>query len=141
MRHPNIVQVHDFCEEEDAYYMVMEFIQGRNLKRLIRAEGQIRPIRRAVEIIDQVAEALHYAHAQRLIHRDIKPENIMISEDGLPILMDFGIAKLLTESTQLTQTGFGVGTPAYMAPEQAMALPEIGPAADFILCRWFSTRC
>ncbi len=110
--------------------MVMEYVQGENLKQFVQKEGKIRPIRRAVEIADQVADALHYAHSQGLIHRDIKPENIMINEEGLPILMDFGIAKLLTMNTQLTQTGLSIGTPAYMAPEQAKALPEIGATAD-----------
>lgn len=130
LRHPNIVQIHDFGEQDDAYYMVMEFIEGQDLKRIVKAEGKLRPIRRSLELIDQVADALHYAHSRGLIHRDIKPENIMVNEEGLPILMDFGIAKLLTANTQLTQTGMGIGTPAYMAPEQAKALPEIGPAAD-----------
>lgn len=130
LRHTNIVQIHDFGEQDDAYYMVMEFVEGQDLKRIIKSEGKIRPIRRALQIVDQVADALHYAHSRGLIHRDIKPENIMINEDGLPILMDFGIAKLLTANTQLTQTGMGIGTPAYMAPEQAKALPEIGPTAD-----------
>lgn len=130
LRHSNIVQIHDFGEQDDAYFMVMEFIEGQDLKRIIKSEGKIRPIRRPLELINQVADALHYAHSRGLIHRDIKPENIMINEDGLPILMDFGIAKLLTANTQLTQTGMGIGTPAYMAPEQAQALPEIGPTAD-----------
>lgn len=130
LRHPNIVQIHDFGEQDDSYFMVMEFVEGKDLKRIIKDEGKIRPIRRALEIVDQVADALHYAHSRGLVHRDIKPENIMINEDGLPILMDFGIAKLLTAKTQLTQTGMGIGTPAYMAPEQAKALPEIGPTAD-----------
>lgn len=130
LRHTNIVQIHDFGEQDDAYYMVMEFVEGQDLKRIIKSEGKIRPIRRPLELINQVADALHYAHSRGLIHRDIKPENIMINEDGLPILMDFGIAKLLTANTQLTQTGMGIGTPAYMAPEQAQALPEIGPTAD-----------
>lgn len=130
LRHPNIVQIHDFGEQDDAYYMVMEFVEGQDLKRVIKAEGKLRPIRRSLQLIEQVADALHYAHSRGLIHRDIKPENIMLNEDGLPILMDFGIAKLLTANTQLTQTGMGIGTPAYMAPEQAQALPEIGPPAD-----------
>jgi tRNA A-37 threonylcarbamoyl transferase component Bud32/plastocyanin len=130
LRHPNIVQIHDFGEQDDAYYMVMEFVEGQDLKRVVKSEGKIRPIKRCLQLIEQVADALHYAHSRGLIHRDIKPENIMINEDGLPILMDFGIAKLLTANTQLTQTGMGIGTPAYMAPEQAQALPEIGPPAD-----------
>jgi serine/threonine protein kinase len=130
LRHPNIVQVQDFGDHDDSFFMVMEYIDGENLKEVIHREGKIRPIHRAVKITEQMADALHYAHSQGLIHRDIKPENIMLNDEGLPILMDFGIAKLLNMNTQLTQTGLSIGTPAYMAPEQAKALPEIGAPAD-----------
>jgi len=130
LRHPNIVQIHDFGTEDGNFYMVMEFIEGNDLKDLLKKEGRIRPISKVVDIIRQVASALDYAHKRNLIHRDIKPDNIMLNNEGLPILMDFGIAKLLTESTQLTQTGMGIGTPAYMAPEQAKAIGELGPTAD-----------
>ena len=131
LRHPNIVQVHDFGLQDDSFYMVMEFVEGKNLKQLLEAEGQIRPIERALKIVSQVAAALEYAHEHDLVHRDIKPDNIMLrEEDGTAILMDFGIAKLLTADTQLTQKGLGIGTPAYIAPEQATAQADIGPAAD-----------
>ncbi len=130
LRHPNIVQVHDFGLQDESFYMVMEFVEGRNLKQVLEAEGRIRPIERALKIVIQVAAALEYAHGHDLVHRDIKPDNIMLSEDGTPILMDFGIAKLLTAETQLTQQGLGIGTPAYIAPEQATAQADIGPAAD-----------
>src|SRR5262245_50751747 len=130
LRHPNIVQVHDFGSHNGAYYMVMEFIEGRDLKKVLAAEGRIRPIGRAVALVQRIASALEYAHARGLIHRDIKPENVMVTANGEPILTDFGIAKLVTSSVQLTQTGFGIGTPAYMAPEQAQGLAEVGPQAD-----------
>ena len=130
LRHPNIVQVHDFGTHDNSCYMVMEFIEGEDLRRWLRTRGQIRPIQEAVDIVVQVANALEYAHARGLIHRDIKPENIMITPNGQPILMDFGIAKILTGATQLTQTGAAVGTPAYMAPEQALAPQDIGPPVD-----------
>jgi len=94
------------------------------------AEGEIRPIRRAVDLVQQIAGALEYAHDRGLVHRDIKPENVMITVTGAPILTDFGIAKLVTSATHLTQTGFGIGTPAYMSPEQAQGDPDVGPAAD-----------
>jgi tRNA A-37 threonylcarbamoyl transferase component Bud32 len=130
LRHPNIVQVHDFGSHGDAFYMVMEFIEGRDLKKVVTSEGQINPIRRAVELVLHIATALEYAHGRGLIHRDIKPENVMIDPEGRPILTDFGIAKLITGATQLTQTGSGIGTPAYMSPEQAQGLSDVGPEAD-----------
>lgn len=130
LRHPNIVQVHDFGTHGSAYYMVMEFIEGSDLRKVLAAEGSIRPIRRAAELVLRVAGALEYAHGRGLIHRDIKPDNVMITPSGQPILTDFGIAKLVTSSTKLTQTGFGIGTPAYMSPEQAQGGTEVGPEAD-----------
>ncbi len=130
LRHPNIVQVHDFGSHGDAFFMVMEYIEGRDLKKLLRAEGRIDPVRRAVELVLQIAAALEYAHGRGLIHRDIKPENVMIDAEGRPVLTDFGIAKLITGSSNLTQTGAGIGTPAYMSPEQAQGLSDVGPEAD-----------
>ncbi len=130
LRHPNIVQVQDFCAEEGRYYMVMEYVEGKNLKQCIVDDGPIRPIEHAVNMIGQLASALHYAHQQGIIHRDIKPQNIIIDANGDPVLTDFGIAKLTASNTQLTQTGMSIGTPAYMAPEQALADRDIGPAAD-----------
>jgi serine/threonine protein kinase len=128
LRHPNIVTIHDFGSDDDRFYMVMEFVEGEDLKSLLRGRGAF-DIARSVAIVVAVADALKYAHQRDLIHRDIKPENIMLDADGMPVLMDFGIAKLLTAETQLTQTGMGIGTPAYMAPEQAKGL-EVGPMAD-----------
>ena len=130
LRHPNIVQVQDFCAEDGRYYMVMEYVEGRNLKQCILGDGPIRPIEHAVHMIGQLASALYYAHQQGIIHRDIKPQNIIIDPKGDPVLTDFGIAKLTESNTQLTQTGMSIGTPAYMAPEQAMADRDVGPAAD-----------
>ncbi len=128
LRHPNIVQIHDFGESEHRYYMVMEYVEGETLKEKLARQGSL-PIPETIELTRHIASALAYAHGRDLIHRDIKPDNIMIDTDGRPVLMDFGIAKLLTNETQLTQTGMGIGTPAYMAPEQAKAL-EVGPPAD-----------
>ncbi|MEZ5598916.1 MAG: SUMF1/EgtB/PvdO family nonheme iron enzyme [Pseudomonadales bacterium] len=128
LQHPNIVQIHDFGESDDRYYMVMEFVEGRTLKDVLRDSGQM-PIEKSVELVKTVAGALAYAHDQGLVHRDIKPDNIMIDARGRPVLMDFGIAKLLTGDAKITQTGHLIGTPAYMAPEQSKG-EDVAPATD-----------
>jgi len=130
LRHSNIVQMHDFGVQDKFYYMVMEYVEGNNLKDYLHKHGQIRPFSKILPIIEQVASALTYAHGRGIIHRDIKPANIMLAPDGQVILMDFGIAKMLEAKEQMTKTGAGIGTPAYMAPEQARAQPDIGPPAD-----------
>lgn len=128
LEHPNIVRIHDFGNSDSQYYMVMQFIEGHDLKHEL-AQSKILPTDQAIDLTVAVAEALTYAHERDLIHRDIKPENILLDEKGAPILVDFGIAKLLTENTALTQTGVGIGTPDYMAPEQAQG-HSITPATD-----------
>ncbi len=130
LRHNNIVQLQDFCFENDMFYMVMEFVDGQNLMECIEEEGPMRPVARAVRLVSQIAAALHYAHTQGLIHRDIKPQNILLDSTGVPILTDFGIAKLLESNSELTREGSSIGTPNYMAPEQAKGSGAIGPAAD-----------
>jgi len=128
MRHPNIVQVHDFDVEAGLSYMVMEFIDGETLKgRLGKLEenNQWISLDEAVRIIMAVGSALRYAHRLGMVHRDVKPANVMVDKQGNVILTDFGIAKILAGggATQLTATGAMVGTPSYMAPEQGMGQP------------------
>ncbi len=128
MRHPNIVQVHDFDVESGLSYMVMEFIDGDTLKgRLQNLEdkNQWISIDEAVRISLLVGSALKYAHRLGMVHRDVKPANVMIEKQGNVILTDFGIAKIFSGggATQLTATGAMVGTPSYMAPEQGMGQP------------------
>lgn len=130
LRHPNIVQVHDFGEEDGLFYMVMEFVAGRDLKQIQASRGFRKRPDEAVEILVQVANALEYAHKRGLLHRDLKPDNIMLDTEGRPILMDFGIAKIVGAELRLTQTGCGIGTPAYMAPEQAIGERDLTPSCD-----------
>ncbi len=120
LRHPNIVQVFDFDEERGIYFMVMEYIDGPNLKSVLQAQnktGTILELPRIAEIMSGVGGALAYAHQHGMIHRDIKPHNIMFTAAGQPLLTDFGIAKIVSGSTA-SASGVLSGTPAYMSPEQ-----------------------
>ena len=131
LRHPHIVQIHDFDAEADTYYMVMEFIDGGNLQsRMVEASKtkSYLPTRMILSNLGQVAEALDYAHHQGIIHRDLKPSNILLDKAGNAYLADFGIARIIS-TTQFTATGSLIGTPTYMSPEQGKG-EEIGPASD-----------
>lgn len=137
LRHPNIVQVHDFGIQDAITYMVMEYVEGVTLKErltALRAAGDTLPIEEAAAIARQVAAALDHAHAHGLVHRDVKPANILLRSDRSgptavnAILTDFGIAKML-EGVQFTVTGMSMGTPDYMAPEQVHGEP-VGPFTD-----------
>jgi serine/threonine protein kinase len=127
LRHPHIIVIHDVAEQNGLYYIVMELLQGRTLRQLIEQEGALPP-GRAARIVEQIASALDYAHRRGFVHRDVKPDNIFVGEDDRVTLTDFGIAKAAS-GTQLTRTGVLIGTPQYMAPEQAQG-EAIGPATD-----------
>ncbi|MCP4141498.1 MAG: serine/threonine protein kinase [Chloroflexi bacterium] len=119
LRHPNIIQVHDFSHDGDIYYMVLEFVPGETLEERMKrmnARGQRLSTKEAVEVIASICDALEYAHKRGMFHRDIKPANIMLNLQGQSILMDFGIAKIVG-GKQHTVTGAVVGTALYMAPE------------------------
>jgi serine/threonine protein kinase len=118
LRHPNIVVIHDVGHQEGTYYLVMEYLQGRTLKQLIEEEGPL-PQRRVARIVEQLADALDYAHQRGFVHRDVKPANIFVGEGDRVTLTDFGIAKAASETQHLTRTGTLMGTPEYMSPEQA----------------------
>ncbi len=121
LRHPNIVQVHDFGAEGEIYYMVMEYVSGGTLQdRLPHSElnGRLNPLSETIQIIHEIAAALEYAHLQGIIHRDLKPANIMLTAEGHVVLADFGLVRLMG-SPHFTATGTSWGTPAYMSPEQA----------------------
>lgn len=127
LSHPNIVSVYDLGETADgAHYIVMEYVPGNTLKERILKEGPL-DVRTAAGISYQVAAALGAAHDRGLIHRDVKPQNILFTASGGAKVGDFGIARAV--DSQLTGTGFALGTAAYMAPEQAMG-DHVGPESD-----------
>jgi predicted Ser/Thr protein kinase len=117
LSHPNIVGVYDTGSEDGTHFIVMEYVDGRTLKDIIRAEGPLYP-QRAAEVCGDVCSALVAAHARGLIHRDIKPGNVMLTPEGKVKVMDFGIARAATSET-ITQTAAVVGTAQYISPEQA----------------------
>ncbi len=120
LSHPCIVTIYDFGREGDTAFMAMEFLEGRELRDLIREAGI--PPSEAVEIAARVAEALAFAHERGVVHRDVKPGNIMVLADGRVKIMDFGIARL-DEPGVRTATGLLLGSPRYMAPEQVAGRP------------------
>ena len=117
LSHPNIVGIYDFGEDGDTYYMVMELIEGKTLRDVARSEGPLLP-RRAAEIVAEAAAALTVAHAAGVYHRDIKPGNIMLTPDGSVRVTDFGIARALDDSEELTRTGAVIGTATYFSPNR-----------------------
>ncbi|MGH2674386.1 MAG: Stk1 family PASTA domain-containing Ser/Thr kinase [Actinomycetota bacterium] len=117
LNHPNIVSVYDTGDQGDVHFIVMEYVEGRTLRDVIRGEGALLP-ERAAEIAEAVARALSSAHDAGLVHRDIKPGNIMLTPEGEVKVMDFGIARTSTGDT-LTQTAAILGTASYLSPEQA----------------------
>jgi beta-lactam-binding protein with PASTA domain/predicted Ser/Thr protein kinase len=121
LNHPNIVGVYDTGDQGDVHFIVMEYVEGRTLRDVIRADGPLHP-ERAAEIGEAVARALSSAHQAGIVHRDIKPGNIMLTRDGEVKVMDFGIARTSTGDT-LTQTAAVLGTASYLSPEQAQGLP------------------
>ncbi|HXQ60587.1 MAG TPA: Stk1 family PASTA domain-containing Ser/Thr kinase [Acidimicrobiales bacterium] len=118
LSHPNIVPVFDWGEDGGTYFIVMEFIDGRALSSILRGAGPMHPDR-AAEIASDVAIALAYAHRHGVVHRDVKPGNVLITEDGIVKVTDFGIARAINTEESLTQTGAVMGTATYFSPEQA----------------------
>ncbi|MBI2194101.1 MAG: protein kinase [Planctomycetes bacterium] len=130
LNHPNIVTVYEIDEDSGYFFYSMEFVDGMSLQKRLDVEGHL-SIPEALRILTDVAEALHYAwNRGRVIHRDIKPDNIMLTREGHVKLADLGLAKSLLEQTRVTMTGAAIGSPAYMAPEQARNAKDVDCRAD-----------
>ncbi|MBZ0185993.1 MAG: serine/threonine protein kinase [Candidatus Obscuribacterales bacterium] len=135
--HPNIVKIFDFDGTEDgSFYIVMELIEGKTLRRVIRRSGPL-PVKNSIEIFNQVLDALDHFHSRGLVHRDIKPSNIILSnfstKDEIVKIVDFGLARHIDAAKaaeeKVTLDGFVTGTPAYMSPEQCLG-GNVDPRSD-----------
>jgi serine/threonine-protein kinase len=129
LQHPNIVQIYEVGRRDGLPYFSLEFVDGGSL--LDKVHRQPQPPRDAAHLIETLARAMYYAHQRGIIHRDLKPANVLLTANGIPKITDFGLAKRLESSSGHTASGTIIGTPSYMAPEQAGGeIRKIGPAAD-----------
>ena len=129
LSHPNIVGVYDWGAQDGTYFIVMEYIDGPSLSKVLRTEGPLHP-RRAAEIASEVAAGLGFAHSRGVVHRDVKPGNVLLTRSGESKVTDFGIARAMSSSDEdLTQAGSVMGTATYFSPEQAQGLP-VDPRSD-----------
>ncbi len=131
LRHPNIVTTHDIVDSSKSSFIVMELVKGRTLQSLLQSKRRL-SVEETADLLEQAAEALDYAHGQKVVHRDVKPANLMIEPSGHLKVMDFGIAKA-ESSGHVTATGTVLGTPFYMSPEQAKGQPVDGRSDLFSL--------
>jgi tetratricopeptide (TPR) repeat protein len=129
LQHPHIVQIYEVGEQHGLPYCALEFVDGVSLAR--KLAGTPQPSRQAAQLVATLAEAMHAGHQRGIVHRDLKPDNVLLTADGTPKVADFGLAKKLDSGAGQTASGAIVGTPSYMAPEQARGQgKEVGPAAD-----------
>jgi WD40 repeat protein len=127
LRHPNIVQIYEIGNDNGCPYFALEHVEGGSLAK--RVHGTPMPAREAAELVEMLARAIHAAHQRGIVHRDLKPANVLLTADGNPKISDFGLAKRLDLAVANTQTGAVLGTPEFMAPEQAEGR-VVGPPAD-----------
>jgi serine/threonine-protein kinase len=129
LQHPGVVQIFDVLEQDGRPYVVLEYVAGGSLAQ--RLASAPLPAREAARIVEALAQAMEYAHQQGIVHRDLKPSNILLTPDGEPKVTDFGLAKALDDESGLTRSESIIGSPSYMAPEQAHGWAKrVGPAAD-----------
>src|SRR5262249_51845359 len=125
LQHPHIVQIFEAGQHQGLPYLSLEYVGGGSLADKVHQHPL--PPREAAGVVEQLARGLAYAHQRGIVHRDLKPENALLAPDGTPKVTDFGLAKRVEGSENLTATGAVVGTPSYMAPEQAAGSKEVGP--------------
>jgi WD40 repeat protein/tRNA A-37 threonylcarbamoyl transferase component Bud32 len=129
LQHPNIVQLYEVDEHGGTPFLLLEYVEGGSLAE--RLKGGAVPARQAAVLVEKLARAMHYAHSRGVLHRDLKPANVLLTSGGEPKVTDFGLAKRLDEDAGRTATGAVMGTPSYMAPEQAAGRTrEVGPLTD-----------
>jgi serine/threonine protein kinase len=129
LQHPHIVQIYEVGEHQGRPYFSLEFVDGGSLAQ--KQAGTLLPARQAAQLVETLAGAVHAAHERGIIHRDLKPANVLLTADGIPKVTDFGLAKRVDAGPGLTESGVILGTPSYMAPEQASGKSkQIGPACD-----------
>src|SRR5207247_8488971 len=129
LQHPNIVQIHEVGDAGGHPYCALEFVEGGNLAS--KLDGKPMPAQEAAKLVEVLALAMELAHSRNVVHRDLKPANILLATDGTPKITDFGLARQLDSDSGETRAGDVMGTPSYMAPEQASGRAhEAGPAAD-----------
>lgn len=132
LTHPNIVTVHDIGQDQNHYFIVMEYVEGQTLKQIVRQYNQMghpMPISRALDLTIQICTGIGYAHRADLVHCDVKPQNVLVTRDDRVKVADFGIARAISEATIGHQTSQVWGTPQYFSPEQAAGNPAT-PASD-----------
>src|SRR5262249_55602078 len=127
LEHPGIVPIHEVGERDGSCYFSMKFVEGGQLDEVLKREPL--SIRGAVELIVNVSRTVHYAHEHGILHRDIKPGNILLDQKGEPHLTDFGLARLVESESTVTRTMEVLGTPSYMAPEQAVGNNDVVSSA------------